>query len=41
MIANPFRGGSVTGLFRTHPATDDRVARLENMARNGGRPGGR
>ncbi|KUP27842.1 zinc metalloprotease HtpX [Kocuria rhizophila] len=41
MIANPFRGGSVTGLFRTPPATDDRVARLENMARNGGRPGGR
>ena len=41
MIANPFRGDSVTGLFRTHPATDDRVARLENMARNGGRPGGR
>ncbi|CAL8899283.1 protease HtpX [Kocuria varians] len=35
MIANPFRGGAVSGLFRTHPSTDDRVARLENMARTG------
>ena len=35
MIANPFRGGGVAGLFRTHPATDDRVARLEAMARSG------
>lgn len=35
MIANPFRGGAVAGLFRTHPATDDRVARLEGMARSG------
>ncbi|MCG7431154.1 zinc metalloprotease HtpX [Kocuria indica] len=36
MIANPFRGGAVSGLFRTHPSTDDRVQRLQNMARNGG-----
>lgn len=41
MIANPFRGGAVSGLFRTHPSTDDRVARLENMARSGGFYGNR
>lgn len=32
MIANPFGGGSMLRLFSTHPATDDRVARLEAMA---------
>ncbi|MBD2762295.1 zinc metalloprotease HtpX [Kocuria sp. cx-455] len=36
MIANPFRGGGLKSMFRTHPSTDDRVARLENMARSGG-----
>ena len=41
MIANPFRGGAVSGLFRTHPSTNDRVARLENMARSGGFYGNR
>lgn len=34
-IVNPLRGDLVSGiaaLFRTHPTTDDRVARLERMA---------
>jgi heat shock protein HtpX len=34
MIINPLSGGDVTGLFRTHPATEQRVARLLEMARN-------
>ncbi|MDH3224432.1 MAG: zinc metalloprotease HtpX [Gemmatimonadota bacterium] len=34
-IVNPFagRGGGVMGLFRTHPPTEERVARLEAQAR--------
>lgn len=32
MIINPLSGGGLSGLFRTHPATEDRVARLHAMA---------
>jgi heat shock protein HtpX len=31
-IVNPLRGGGVTGLFSTHPATADRVRRLREIA---------
>ena len=30
-IVNPLTAGGITGLFRTHPSTDDRVRRLEEM----------
>jgi heat shock protein HtpX len=33
MIMNPLSGGGLRGLFSTHPATEDRVARLMDMAR--------
>ena len=31
MIMNPLSGGGLAGLFRTHPATEERVARLRAM----------
>ena len=33
MIVNPLSGGGIGGLFRTNPATEDRVARLMSMVR--------
>jgi len=36
MIANPFRSGGLRSLFATHPPMEQRVARLEEMARNSG-----
>jgi heat shock protein HtpX len=35
MIINPLSGGGLAGLFSTHPATDERVARLLQMSRAG------
>ena len=32
MIMNPLSGSGMAGLFRTHPATEERVARLRAMA---------
>ena len=32
-IINPLRRGVVAGLFRTHPPTEERIARLEELAR--------
>ncbi len=34
-IVNPFRGGSLAEIFSTHPATEKRVQRLEEMAATG------
>jgi len=33
MIMNPLSGGGLRGLFSTHPATEERVARLHALAR--------
>ena len=35
MIMNPLAGGGIFKLFSTHPATEERVARLMEMARTG------
>ena len=34
MIINPLSGGGLSGLFRTHPATEERIARLMAMAQS-------
>lgn len=36
MIANPLRAGGVAALFSTHPPMEERVRRLEQIARNSG-----
>ena len=35
MIMNPLAGGAIANLFSTHPATEERIARLMEMARTG------
>jgi len=35
MIMNPLSGGGIANLFSTHPATEERIARLMEMARTG------
>ncbi|VVE63555.1 protease HtpX [Pandoraea captiosa] len=35
MIMNPLRAGGLQNLFSTHPATEERIARLMEMARTG------
>jgi heat shock protein HtpX len=32
MIMNPLSGGGLAGLFRTHPPTEERIARLRGLA---------
>ena len=31
-IVNPLRGGGISRLFSTHPSTDDRIARLQELS---------
>ena len=38
MIANPFRGQGLASMFTTHPPMPERIARLEQMARDLGQP---
>ncbi|MCU0839306.1 MAG: zinc metalloprotease HtpX [Rhodospirillales bacterium] len=38
-IVNPLHGGAVAGLFRTHPATEDRVRALRELAARTGQSG--
>lgn len=38
MIMNPLSGGGVANLFSTHPATEDRIAKLLEMAKTGTYP---
>lgn len=38
MILNPLSGGQIARLFSTHPATEERVARLMHMAQTGRYP---
>jgi len=38
MIMNPLSGGGLRSMFSTHPATEERVARLMEMARTGTYP---
>jgi heat shock protein HtpX len=39
-IINPLSGKSVGALFSTHPTTQDRVQRLEQLAQDWGKTGG-
>lgn len=39
MIANPFRGSGMGNLSATHPPMEQRIARLEQLAREHGRLG--
>lgn len=38
MIMNPLSGGQMASWFSTHPPTEDRIARLQHMARTGQYP---
>jgi len=38
MIMNPLSGGGIANLFSTHPATEERIARLMQMAQTGTYP---